>query len=60
MRWLYLILFIAASLTTLAQQDTTRQFQAKLTKADSSSQRINQKIDSVQGRINNVLNPNLN
>ena len=64
MRILYLILLITASSTAIAQQDTTRQFNPdsyrdKLTKADSSSQRVNNKIDSVQSKVNSLLNPSL-
>jgi hypothetical protein len=60
MRGLFLISVVLLGFSAWAQQDTTRQVKAKLTQADSVSERFNNKIDSIQGKANKLLNPNLN
>ena len=59
-----LILFIAsAQAQKAAQKDSTSQLKksidSKKTKYDSLDQKVNGKIDSVQTKINSLLNPNL-
>lgn len=55
-----LTVFLFSFSTVKAQQDSTQQIKDRLAKLDSKDNRFNQKVDSVQGKVNSFLNPNLN
>lgn len=55
-----LIFILFAPVFAFAQQDSTQQIKDRLSKLDSSNNRVNHKIDSAQGKVNSLFNPDLN